>query len=200
MKVLIYTLTDPNSLQVRYVGKTTRSLNRRWHEHLRSKNKSHTVSWIKSLLNKDQRPIIELLDESSQEMWQIDEKYWISQFKSWGFNLTNDKEGGQGGTHSEETRQKMSKTRKGRKYSWGDKISASLKGTREGVKRGSYKLSDGIKNKGDKSRKHPKPLYSQLAKDLEELKIYSEIAKKYNVNRSVTEGWFKYYKRYGEGN
>lgn len=59
-----------------------------------------------------------------KETWKFWEKYWIHQFKSWGFKLTNKNNGGGGPTlYSEEHKQAM---RKPRKEGTGAKISATL--------------------------------------------------------------------------
>jgi len=108
----IYTLSDKNGV-VRYVGKTN-TPRKRLHDHIKEslnfKIPSHKKNWIKSLLEKDERPIIEVIDEVPESEWPFWEQYWIDQIKSWGFNLTNSTEGGQGGNgykHSEQSKTKM---------------------------------------------------------------------------------------------
>lgn len=120
--VFIYTLSDESG-NIRYVGKTKQYLKQRLYSHIKecySNRKSHKISWIKSLLNKGERPIISVIDEVFDEDWQFWEVYWIEQFKQWGFKLTNQTEGGQGGngyTHSEESKLKMSISKKDIKLS-----------------------------------------------------------------------------------
>jgi hypothetical protein len=63
----IYTLKDPETQEVKYVGKT-----------------------------KNLKPIIEVLDIGSEENINELEIYWIAQLKAWGFNLTNMTDGGDG--------------------------------------------------------------------------------------------------------
>jgi hypothetical protein len=52
--VTIYTLTDPVTNKIRYVGKTTTDLDKRLRYHIyeinRSKNK-HKIYWFKQLIN-----------------------------------------------------------------------------------------------------------------------------------------------------
>lgn len=56
--------------------------------------------------------------------WKFWESYYISLFRSWGFNLVNQNEGGGGPSfYSEESKQKMRKPRPGS----GEKISKTLK-------------------------------------------------------------------------
>jgi hypothetical protein len=118
--VLIYTLSDLDG-KIRYVGKTKLYLKQRLYSHiLESKNSTtytHKKNWIKSLLEKDERPIIDVIDEVPESEWPLWEQYWIDQIKSWGFNLTNSTEGGQGGNgykHSDSSKQKMSESKLGK--------------------------------------------------------------------------------------
>jgi hypothetical protein len=96
---IIYTLQDPISLEIRYIGLTSQKLNVRLSAHWTTFNnkKSHKVHWIKKLKKLNQKPIIKELDIAySLEEATALEKYWISQFKTWGFKLTNTTEGGEG--------------------------------------------------------------------------------------------------------
>lgn len=96
MKTYIYTLEHPISGEIRYIGKTN-SLERRLHYHctvgIKSNNK--LGNWLKFLKKLKLKPIINILDETEFN-WQLLEIYWISQFKTWGFNLLNHTEGGEG--------------------------------------------------------------------------------------------------------
>jgi hypothetical protein len=128
--VLIYTLSDQNG-NIRYVGKTNQYLKQRLYSHIKeckTNRKSHKISWLKSILKKGYRPKIEILDQVDDNDWQFWEQYWISQLKYWGFNLTNLTEGGQGGNgykHSEESREKMRKSKLGIKLSEEHKLNIS---------------------------------------------------------------------------
>jgi hypothetical protein len=134
MNVLIYYLSDNNG-EIRYVGKTKQFLKQRLYAHIiecKSERKSHKISWIKSLLNKGERPLINVIDEVPEEEWEFWEQYWISQFTSWGFNLTNLTSGGQGGNgykHTIDSKKKMRKSKLGTTLpqEQRDKISKSVK-------------------------------------------------------------------------
>jgi len=112
MNVFIYFLSDING-EIRYIGKTKQYLKQRLYAHIvecKTNRKSHKISWIKSLLKNGNKPIINIIDEVPEEEWEFWEQYWISQFKCWGFNLTNLTFGGQGGTgykHTNKSKQKM---------------------------------------------------------------------------------------------
>jgi len=98
----IYTLEDPITNEIRYVGYTKTTLSRRLKSHLKNVVEAESktrkwnkrLSWIKSV----GIPIIIELDSctTKEEAYQL-ECYWISQLLQWGFNLTNMTSGGDGG-------------------------------------------------------------------------------------------------------
>jgi hypothetical protein len=96
MKTFIYILENPITNEIRYVGKTNNPKNRlhyHWTVGIKSNNK--TGQWLKSLKNNKTKPVMTIIDETEND-WQNLEMYWISQFKAWGFDLTNHTEGGEG--------------------------------------------------------------------------------------------------------
>jgi hypothetical protein len=98
--VNIYTLSDPKTGEIRYIGQTTRKLIDRWYDHCSeyklARETNHKRNWIVSLKKQELRPKIEILDIVEESNWIFWEQYWISQFKSWGYNLTNLSDGGEG--------------------------------------------------------------------------------------------------------
>lgn len=94
----IYTLSDPNTGLVRYIGKTN-DIKKRLQRHL-SNNHLHSSTkknnWIISLIRKDLLPIIEILDEVNSVDVNFYEIFYITLFKSWGFDLLNGTDGGDG--------------------------------------------------------------------------------------------------------
>lgn len=108
-----------------YVGKTENSLRRRFRSHLNhSKRSNCNMSiWIKEVIASGKKPIITLIELVPLEEWDLWEKYWIDQIKSWGFNLKNMREGGQGfgrkycPINMKLAGEKISKKLKGRKLS-----------------------------------------------------------------------------------
>lgn len=106
--IYIYSLKDPETNEIRYVGKTT-NINTRLKAHItRSKhNKYHSARWVQSVLKRGFRPIIELIEECNEENWVEKEKYWIAYYREL-FDLTNILDGGEGG---------FVKTREGSKWS-----------------------------------------------------------------------------------
>ena len=118
--VYIYSISEPDSKIVRYVGKTKFSLEKRLKQHLKEKVKCHRYYWIQSIIKKGKVPIIQIIDEVPEDNWQFWEMYWIEQFKNWGFNLVNSTNGGDGidgFKHSKETIELLRKLGTGRKHS-----------------------------------------------------------------------------------
>jgi group I intron endonuclease len=118
----IYTLSDPITGEVRYVGKTN-STKRRLYAHIKESSgtkKSHKINWIKSLLVNKSKPKITVIDTVSVSEWQFWETFWIEQFKQWGCKLTNLTLGGEGGKgyrHSNYAKKKMRDSKLGKPLS-----------------------------------------------------------------------------------
>lgn len=93
----IYALLDPISKNIRYIGKSNNPI-KRFKEHI-NKSKltvTHKNNWILKLSKNNLKPILCIIDEVSIKEWVFWETYWISQCKTWGFNLVNTTEGGDG--------------------------------------------------------------------------------------------------------
>lgn len=105
---------DPNKV---YIGKTK---NCRFKNHVSKYGYNITYDYIDEI------------DSLDKNKWEPLETYWIEQFKQWGFDVINiRKKGGSGPiTQSEQTKQKISKSKLGQKYpiEHGIKISKALKG------------------------------------------------------------------------
>ena len=98
VNTFIYTLSDPDTKEIRYVGKTVKSLKARLTNHIYTskKIKNHRCNWIKSIINKGKKPEIDIIDVCPWYESQDLETYWIAQFKAWGFRLVNATNGGEG--------------------------------------------------------------------------------------------------------
>lgn len=114
--VFIYALLDPETMEVRYIGKTY-NLNKRFREHCNSLRPSHKTSWIQSIKRLGKLPlleVIECIDDPHEQHWQSREVFWIEWFIKEGYRLTNLDGGGLSGTRpSAESRAKMSAKRRG---------------------------------------------------------------------------------------
>lgn len=132
-KYKVYFLTDPQSLEIKYIGITSQSIKSRLSEHLyiSKSGTHHNANWIKKLARRGLKPSIQILQSFINEKDCIDaEQYWISYFKSVGCKLTNICTRGAGTLHtSEETRRKISEKAKARMTpEYRRNISEKLKG------------------------------------------------------------------------
>jgi hypothetical protein len=115
MEYYIYTLSDPISNQIKYVGKT-KDLKDRLKRHMSDSylNESLTLknNWLKKLKSNNLKPIMEVLDQGDENNIDDLEIYWIEQLKAWGIKLKNGTKGGDGcdwtgRKHNVESVQKM---------------------------------------------------------------------------------------------
>ena len=113
MNVYIYVLVDPRDNRIRYVGKTN-DVKMRMYKHLfEAKNDKikHKNVWITGIIQSGYNaPILNVIEECSEEVWQERERFWIKHYRDLGCDLTNLTDGGdgaQGLTH--EIRMKIGK-------------------------------------------------------------------------------------------
>lgn len=98
MKYTFYTLSDPDTLEVRYVGVTTNKIEVRFAQHkslaVKSRDQTHKTKWFKSILDEGKLPIISVIQTYTCEddSWESIEKELISKYT----NLTNHHCGGKG--------------------------------------------------------------------------------------------------------
>lgn len=111
----IYTLTDPITLKVKYVGKSNNPQRRFW-QHCSIFLKNHKSNWIKSLIKKNKKPILKIIDRVLISEWEIWEKFWINIFKSKGYKLVNGTDGGKCASKSKKVAKKISDSKKGYKH------------------------------------------------------------------------------------
>lgn len=109
----IYVLKDPDSKKIRYVGKTVQTLIARLGQHVydAKSKKTHKSYWIQKLISGGKLPIIEEIDSCSWEESSALETFYIAKFKSEGYDLINQTDGGEGTLGkivTEETRKKQS--------------------------------------------------------------------------------------------
>lgn len=128
----IYTLSDPRTNLVRYVGMTFRA-KARLREHVsRAKRggKTHRDNWIRSLIAQGLRPTYQIVEHGSGHGWKEAEQKWIAYYRSLTdlVNLTDGGEGAPGYVPTPELRRKWSEQRAGIPYPPG-RVSA-MKGRR----------------------------------------------------------------------
>jgi hypothetical protein len=118
-KVYIYTLTDPETLDIMYVGKTNNITVRLWH-HIKTATRYNAAKnrWLFSLSERGLTPELNVVEIVQLSNWQERERFWIAEFRRMGFPLTNTLAGGNGpGEVSERTRQALSAAKTGVKKS-----------------------------------------------------------------------------------
>jgi len=96
----IYVLRDPETLEIRYVGKTTQTLKYRLMYHIRdSKKYSHYAAcWIKGLIKKGLKPTICLVESCPTIILNSQEMFWIKVCRKY-CKLTNLTDGGDGNSN-----------------------------------------------------------------------------------------------------
>jgi len=118
-KIVIYLLRDPRNGQAKYVG-ATNNLKNRYSQHLcaaSSRSDCHSVRWLRLLIAKTLKPIVEILDTVTEQEAEDAERAWILGFRQSGSPLTNQTEGGEGTRGwkmSSETKEKIARAKRGR--------------------------------------------------------------------------------------
>lgn len=85
----IYSLSDPETKEVRYIGKSDNPESRVVQHMSLMDNNEYKAEWIKSLISKGLEPIVEILEEVPKTNWKNTEKKWVKHFRKEGANLTN---------------------------------------------------------------------------------------------------------------
>ena len=157
--VNIYGLYDSrNPIEIRYVGKTVRTVTARLMSHLdevrRNKVRSHKNSWIRRVLADGGRVELLALDRAENHTDGCAlERHYIVWFKAEGHRLTNLTDGGDGTpgwVPDEEFRRRVSERRRGQQHTDESraKMSASLRGRPLTTE---HRMNIGI---GGRGRKH----------------------------------------------
>ena len=194
MAIFIYGLADPESKEIRYIGKSER-VNQRFKDHLNDKSKTHKVNWITSLRRRGFVPDLVILEEILGAVdWQAREIFWIKKAKELGCRLVNSTDGGDGVLNlSGEGKERMLKTWKGRKHKPETllKLSAASKG-RKKTDASKEKMSAIMKGRkilwaeklSQAVRKFDQDLLERVKSDLQTMKG-KDVAKKYGVHRTT---------------
>jgi len=224
-KTYIYGLIEPMTNELRYIGKTI-NINRRYRRHINEVDlhDSYKDRWIRKLKKNGLVPEIIIIDYVKTDEWQYWEMFYIEYFKFLGCDLTNGTKGGdeppstKGRKHTEESKLKMSKAKKGkpiphlnngkeRSLSHRKNLSLSLKG-RVSPNKGII-LSDERKKLLSEGHNKEKRTVVQLTKSGEFIKTWfgiNETQKQLKIRhisdccrgRCKTAGGFKwmYYEEY----
>lgn len=147
---LIYTLSDPRTGRVRYVGKTCQRPTRRLGHHVSTARhrRNHRERWIASLGVAPTLTVVEQVTGSVVDVAEV-ERRWIARLRSDGCHLTNLTTGGEGTPGrkaSAETRAKMSASLMGNQCARGCKRSPATRSLLSAQKIGN-KHSLGLKRR-----------------------------------------------------
>jgi hypothetical protein len=114
----IYALVDPETEEIRYIGKSIRPSERLANHINEPQSNCHRSHWLHSLKAKGLKPILLIIEELSGNWpWQEAERYWIAFGHAQGWPLTNNTSGGDGVPDlPAATREKMRKVWLGRKH------------------------------------------------------------------------------------
>jgi len=92
----IYGLKDPDTQEIRYIGKSN-TPKTRYYGHLAlhvADVNLHKKRWIAKLREDGKRPELVILEKVKDEEWEDREKWWIKYGRDQGWKLTNIAEGG----------------------------------------------------------------------------------------------------------
>jgi hypothetical protein len=117
----IYTLSDPITMEIKYVGQTNEP-KRRFNDHISSSinensdlYNTYKARWIRKIISNDLMPIIKIVEECENlEQSNLREKYHIDKFTNEGCRLTNSYVSDVT-EFSKDTKEKMSNAKKGKK-------------------------------------------------------------------------------------
>jgi len=117
-RVFIYGLVDPETMQIRYIGKTVNP-EQRLASHCHEKSACHRSHWIQSLKAKGLKPSIVCIEEIRGDWpWQESERFWIALATRSGWPITNNTSGGDGVPDlPKEARERISSAWIGRRHS-----------------------------------------------------------------------------------
>lgn len=119
-KVKIYGLFHPITDELRYIGKTVKSLNQRLSNHIYNakvtQHNKHLSNWILKILYEGNKPIIKCLEECDEQVWKEREQFWISTNNNL-INLTKGGDGSLGFLHNLEVIEKIRQSKIGFKHS-----------------------------------------------------------------------------------
>jgi hypothetical protein len=86
----IYSISHPSQPNVIYIGKTQASLKERLANHINSNNTSAVKIWLSNLMHKNnKKPRIEQIEICDCSIAYEAERFWIEQFRVWGFKILN---------------------------------------------------------------------------------------------------------------
>jgi len=108
----IYALCEPDTGEVRYIGKSD-SPRKRFRDHLLDDTQTHKTHWIQSILSRGLKPKLKIIDEVNAQEWPAIEAAYIQFFEESGARLVNSSPGGEHVVHTKEVCAKISASKIG---------------------------------------------------------------------------------------
>jgi len=148
--VYFYALKCPMTNTIKYIGRSVNP-NGRYRQHIHAGKKEgpkdRKAAWIKSLLDKNLKPIMEIIDKienyKSIEEVKKREEFLIREFKKI-YDLKNDRDIVENGYNfSKESREKMSNAQKGNTNKKGKILSEESKLNMGNIIRGRKRINNG---------------------------------------------------------
>lgn len=116
-ETIIYVCCEPDTNEIRYVGKTVTKLEYRINRHLADKTNTHRGKWFRKVKNPN---YFEIDRVPINEDWREYEIFWIAYFKFIGAELVNKTAGGEGFygyKRTKEHTEKIANSNRGKKRS-----------------------------------------------------------------------------------
>jgi hypothetical protein len=96
IKVYVYSLNDPDTNEIRYIGQTVNTRKRLYNHIYDALHPEYTVfenqikdNWIRGLFSSEKKPTINVIEETNKKYRLVREQYWIDFYED--KNLTNSK-------------------------------------------------------------------------------------------------------------
>jgi len=86
--ISIYALVDPETEQVRYIGKSLHPESR-FNAHMHDHTRSQKGDWIQGLIKRGLVPEMRIVEEVPRDQGEMREIYWMNYYKEQGHSITN---------------------------------------------------------------------------------------------------------------
>lgn len=199
---VVYTITDPRDYLVKYVGITTNPKNRFCKHRSDKQSKEGIVkrNWLLKLHKLGLEPIIDIIDEGTVDYCMKAETGYIKLYMACGANLKNRAANGFLHKPSDETKEKISKAKKGKKLTEEQKKNLSLASTKYWL--GKKFTDEHLKNMSENRKGIPNKYKGIVKHDIELIKKIQadyipyvfgtiKLAKKYGIPSSTVERYVK---------
>lgn len=89
--VKIYTISDPDTMEVRYVGQTVVDLEKRLYQHCATPDNRGRQEWLLRVIEQAKMPLIQEIDNVLEDQAHEREKFWVRHYLENGHSLFNAK-------------------------------------------------------------------------------------------------------------